>query len=89
MTDLLPHGLPGPLPKGERLLWQGRPALLSLARRAFHVDLVALYFGGLAAFQAYASGRVSAAWPILLAGALGWRSCSRWPGAPAAPRSTP
>ena len=52
MTDLLPHGLPGPLPKGERLLWQGRPALVSLARRAFHVDLVALYFGGLAGFQA-------------------------------------
>ncbi|BAQ43839.1 MULTISPECIES: photosynthetic complex putative assembly protein PuhB [Methylobacterium] len=70
MTDLLPHGLPGPLPKGERLLWQGRPALVSLARRAFHVDLVALYFGGLAGFQAYSSGRVSAAWPVLLAGAL-------------------
>lgn len=70
MTDLLPHGLPGPLPKDERMLWQGRPALLSLARRAFHVDLVALYFAGLAAFQAYSSGGATAAWPILIAGAL-------------------
>ncbi|AWN49877.1 phosphopantetheine adenylyltransferase [Methylobacterium terrae] len=43
---------------------------MSLARRAFHVDLVALYFGGLAAFQAYSSGRLAASWPVLLAGAL-------------------
>jgi len=66
----LPHGLPGPLPKGERLLWQGRPALLSLARRAFHLDLVAIYFGGLALYQAVSAGRAAAAWPVLLAGAL-------------------
>ncbi|AWB20212.1 PH domain-containing protein [Methylobacterium currus] len=70
MTQTLPHGLPGPLPSGERLLWQGRPAPLSLARRAFHVDLVALYFGGLALYQAVSAGRVAAAWPVLLAGAL-------------------
>ncbi|KMO20288.1 photosynthetic complex putative assembly protein PuhB [Methylobacterium platani] len=70
MTENLPHGLPGPLPKGERLLWQDRPAYVSLARRAFHVDLVALYFGGFAAFQAVSAGRVAAAWPVLLAGAL-------------------
>ncbi|SFV10624.1 PH domain-containing protein [Methylobacterium sp. 174MFSha1.1] len=68
--DTLPHGLPGPLPKGERLLWQGRPMLLSLARRAFHVDLVAVYFGGLALYQAVSAGRAAAAWPVLLAGAL-------------------
>lgn len=73
MTDMqpLPHGLPGPLPPGERLLWQGRPTLLSLARRAFHVDLVALYFGGLAIVQAVSAGRASASLPVLLAGALG------------------
>ncbi|MGE7416448.1 photosynthetic complex putative assembly protein PuhB [Methylobacterium tarhaniae] len=71
MTDTLPNGLPGPLPPGERLLWQGRPALLSLARRAFHVDLVALYFGGLALYQAVSAGRAGAAVPVLLAGALG------------------
>lgn len=70
MTDTLPRGLPGPLPKGERLLWQGRPMLLSLARRAFHVDLVAVYFGGLALYQAISAGRAAAAWPILLAGLL-------------------
>ncbi|AWN55816.1 phosphopantetheine adenylyltransferase [Methylobacterium sp. 17Sr1-1] len=44
--------------------------LLSLARRAFHVDLVAVYFGGLALYQAVSAGRTAAAWPVLLAGAL-------------------
>jgi hypothetical protein len=66
----IPHGLPGPLPAGERLLWQGRPGLLSLARRAFHADLVGLYFGGLALFQVVSTGRAGAALPVLLGGAL-------------------
>ncbi|GJD51622.1 hypothetical protein OPKNFCMD_4377 [Methylobacterium crusticola] len=44
----LPRGLPAPLPEGERLLWQGRPTVMGLARRAFHVDLVAAYFALLA-----------------------------------------
>jgi hypothetical protein len=66
----LPHGLPGPLPPGERLLWQGRPALLALARRAFHADLAAAYFGLLGGWQALSTGRPAAALPVLLAGAL-------------------
>ncbi|GAB1717003.1 MAG: photosynthetic complex assembly protein [Nitrobacter sp.] len=32
------------LPKGEHLIWQGRPEARSLALRVFHVRLVALYF---------------------------------------------
>lgn len=32
------------LPKGETLLWQGRPAWWPLAVRAFHVRKVAIYF---------------------------------------------
>jgi hypothetical protein len=32
------------LPAGERLLWQGRPAWWPLARQAFHVRGVAIYF---------------------------------------------
>ena len=35
---------PTALPKGEALLWQGRPAWWPLAVRAFHVRKVALYF---------------------------------------------
>ena len=43
-----PYGLPGPLPAGETMLWQGRPAALALARRALHVRKIAIYFAGLA-----------------------------------------
>ncbi|MBK1647039.1 photosynthetic complex putative assembly protein PuhB [Rhabdochromatium marinum] len=38
-------GLPGLLPEGEELLWQGAPLWVPLAKRAFHVRLVLLYFG--------------------------------------------
>lgn len=44
-------GLPEPLPPGERILWQGAPAFGALARRAFHVRAVALYFLLLAAWK--------------------------------------
>lgn len=37
-------GLPGPLPEGETLLWQGIPQWWPLARQAFHVRKVAAYF---------------------------------------------
>jgi Bacterial PH domain len=45
-------GLPGPLPEGERILWQGKPQWLSLAVHAFHVRKIAIYFAGLAVAQA-------------------------------------
>ena len=37
-------GLPGRLPPGERLLWQGAPNWRVLARTAFHTRGVAIYF---------------------------------------------
>ena len=39
------RGLPGRLPKGEDILWQGAPDWRTLARRVFHVRTVAVYFG--------------------------------------------
>lgn len=39
------RGLPEELPKGEHILWQGAPAWWALARSAFHVRKVAIYFG--------------------------------------------
>lgn len=42
---MIPRGMPGPLPAGERLLWQGAPDWRLLARRALHVRKVAAYFG--------------------------------------------
>lgn len=44
------RGIPGRLPEGERLLWQGAPAWWPLALRAYRVRAVAIYFALLAAF---------------------------------------
>ena len=41
------RGLPGPLPEGETILWQGAPDWRVLAGQAFHVRAVAIYFGGM------------------------------------------
>ena len=38
-------GLPEELPQGERILWQGAPQWRVLAREAFHLRKLALYFG--------------------------------------------
>lgn len=54
-----PYGLPGPLPEGERILWQGQPQWRALAWRAFHVREVSTYFAIFAAWRA-ASGWVEA-----------------------------
>ncbi|MCA9551216.1 MAG: PH domain-containing protein [Myxococcales bacterium] len=44
--DLEPiRGLPEDLPEGERILWQGEPSWWALARWAFHVPKLAVYFG--------------------------------------------
>jgi hypothetical protein len=39
------RGLPGDLPEGEAVLWQGAPDWLSLAKHAFRVRPIAVYFG--------------------------------------------
>lgn len=44
-------GLPAVPPEGERILWSGSPHWPSLARRAFHIDKVALYFALLIAWR--------------------------------------
>ncbi len=38
-------GLPGRLPAGEQVLWQSGPDWRALARHAFRIRLVAVYFG--------------------------------------------
>ena len=45
-------GLPGRLPAGEDILWQGKPEWRALARTAFHTRLVAGYFVGLTVIAA-------------------------------------
>ena len=45
-------GLPERLPQGERILWQGSPDFAALARSAFHVRMLAVYFLVLLALRA-------------------------------------
>jgi hypothetical protein len=45
-------GLPGILPAGEQLVWQGSPKWTSLAVHAFHVRAIAIYFAVLLAGRA-------------------------------------
>ncbi|MFO1194091.1 MAG: photosynthetic complex putative assembly protein PuhB [Rhodoferax sp.] len=49
------RGLPEQLPAGERVLWQGAPRWQTLARHAFHVRLLAVYFAALLAWRAGAA----------------------------------
>lgn len=49
------RGLPGDLPAGERLLWQGAPDWWALAQRAFHVRSVSAYFGVLMVWRGAAT----------------------------------
>jgi hypothetical protein len=44
-------GLPEPLPRGERLLWQGSPDWRVMAREAMHTRMLAVYFGVLLAWR--------------------------------------
>jgi hypothetical protein len=67
------RGLPGVLPAGETILWQGAPHWASLAVHALHVRLVTLYFAGLIVAQgvgAALAGNARAAPAILLGEAL-------------------
>ena len=48
------RGLPATPPAGERILWQGSPTSMAIARRAFHVRGVAIYFAILMAWRAAA-----------------------------------
>ena len=62
-------GLPGFLPKGESIVWQGAPDWRSLARGVFHTRLVALWFAVVAmgAFVAGGTGPIGALTTVLVA----------------------
>lgn len=62
-------GLPGALPAGEELLWQGKPDWRSLAVHVLHVRKVGAYFALLAAWTVV-DGLSSGASATLLTGTL-------------------
>jgi hypothetical protein len=63
--DFLPEGtlrgLPGPLPAGERILWQGAPTTAGLLVRVFHARLVVAWFAACAVAFAVAAGSAPSA----------------------------
>ena len=64
------HGLPEALPRGEVVLWQGRPDWQDLARRVFHVRKLAVYFAvilGLRATYGWSQGDAAASIAMALA----------------------
>jgi hypothetical protein len=64
------RGLPGELPKGETILWQGSPEWRLLARSAFFTRIVGLYFAALVALAIY-NGSTGGVIATLIAGAVG------------------
>ena len=69
------YGLPERLPESERILWQGSPQVGELARSAFHLHKLVIYFGvliGLRGATVLADGGslAEAAWALLLPTAL-------------------
>lgn len=49
-------GIPGPLPRDEKILWQGRPATWALARDAFGLKWVMVYFAVVVVWRATVGG---------------------------------
>ena len=64
------RGLPGDLPKGEHIVWQGGPDWRALARSVFHVRLVAGWFAFAAATALVAGGTGLAGAMVTLAVAV-------------------
>jgi hypothetical protein len=55
-------GLPGPLPAGERLLWQGVPHWRAVALRVMHLRKLAIYFAALLVW--YVAAKLSGGVPV-------------------------
>ena len=56
------RGLPGNLPEGERILWQGSPDPVQLAIHAYHIRKVAIYFALLTGWGALNAMRGVNSW---------------------------
>lgn len=64
------RGLPGELPEGETLIWQGSPEWRLLARSAFFTRFVGVYFAALVAI-AVINGSTTGVLATVIAGAIG------------------
>jgi hypothetical protein len=64
------RGLPGALPEGESLLWQGRPSARRLACDAFHIRAVAVYFAIMMGWRAAVALSAGSRPAVVMAGEL-------------------
>lgn len=64
-------GLPEEPPRGEVILWQGRPQWWPTARRAFQINKVALYFLVLGVFGVSSGLREGLTWSASIQNSLG------------------
>lgn len=65
------YGLPEMLPADERLLWQGQPRAALVARRIFHLPLLAGYFALMLAWRLAVLVHDGLAWHEALRGSIG------------------
>ncbi len=61
------RGLPGPLPPGEHIIWQGAPDWRQLAASALHIRIAALYFVAIGASALWRQSYTGASWIALIA----------------------
>lgn len=66
------RGLPAHLPKGEDMLWQGRPAFLPLAWRAGFLRLLAIWFAIVAIWFIARGAMGVTTWPIAVGALIAW-----------------
>lgn len=66
--DVAP-GIPAPLPKGEEVLWQGRPAVMALAREAWKLNWVMGYMALILIWKT-GSGWADGGWKLAVATGL-------------------
>lgn len=62
------RGLPERLPESEHILWQGTPDARWMARRVFHMPLVAGYFALLLSWQGFVAWHDGTPWRAAAAG---------------------
>jgi Bacterial PH domain len=77
------RGLPEALPEGEHILWQGSPDWKDLAKQAFHVRAIAVYFALLIGWALVSATMVGTAMTVVVAAlalalvsGLGWLSAT-------------
>jgi len=61
-------GLPSKLPADEHIVWQGSPQWFELAKRAFHIKKVALYFTVLIALDIFSATKAGLSLESIMSG---------------------